>query len=235
MTGEKDFRWRGRPRGMWHLLDGAHVAAIALLFAPSAWSGLGGVFDGSAKGLAQQVVALIAAAGALALAGGLRWRWQRRYGLDGGFEFALASLPTLAALAFAPVLRVAALALPGQALAGRLHASWGHSRGPWFPVVVWLGLTFIALWALQARAWRARIALELDSVERVRTKAEMHAYAMVIAVALTALLLLRSEALSAYAPFALCALPPLLGAHRWLTARAVERYRGKVPDAPRRA
>lgn len=160
-------------------------------------------------------------------------RFARRYGLDDprsrALELALlgACAGVLGALPRSE--HTLDLALRAQAEDAAAQAELFALHGASFAFV----LALVA--ALDARAWSARIKLQLDSVERVKTKSMLHFDLLVCAAVAgaTAWAWALRENTWPWPLLSLAALVPAGALHAWSTARAVERYRGKVPDAPR--
>ena len=105
------------------------------------------------------------------------------------------------------------------------HLMWIYGAG--------FAAVFLLFAALYAHAWRKRAELELDSAERVITKAAIHSHLLSAAVGLVSIAIAAaSPQWSAWAGLLYAVLGPLHGVHGWLTGRAVRRYRGKLPGAP---
>ena len=110
---------------------------------------------------------------------------------------------------------------------------WGEAQ--WLMVVYGAGfaLVFGIFALLYARAWSLRAELELDSVERVHTKAEMHSHLLSAGVALLSVSVAALDAKwVGIAGFSYFLMGPLHALHGRLVGRAVARFRGKVPGAP---
>lgn len=222
--GERDFRWRGQP---WAVARVHVLFAVALLACGVArWMSVRSAGWVSAVSDAACAVLLFAAWRACL-------RFERRYGLEDALsralQFAVFGACALVCYRFARAEWVNELATraysPDSAAQARLFALHGAS----FAFVLAL------MAALDARAWSARIQLQLDSVERVKTKSMLHFDLLVCTViaGATVWAWTMRESTWPWPLFSLAALVPAGALHAWSTARAVERYRGKVPDAPR--
>lgn len=222
--GERDFRWRGQPRA---------IARVHVLFAVALLACV--VARLISVRSAGWVSTVCDAACALLLFAAWRscLRFERRYGLEDALsralQFAVLGGCALVCVWLARAEWVSELAAraysPDFAAQARLFALHGASFAL---VLAWMA-------ALDARAWSARIQLQLDSVERVKTKSMLHfdlLVCTVIAVATVWAWAMR-ESTWPWPLLSLAALVPAGALHAWSTARAVERFRGKVPDAPR--
>lgn len=223
-AGERDFRWRGQPRSVARvhaLFAVALVACVVARVLVERTSGWVSTASDAACAL------LVVAAWRVCL------RFERRYGLDD-----LLSRTLQIALLVACVAMFVALArgefvreLETRALAedSAAQAALFALHGAGFAFVVAL------LAGLDARAWSARIQLQLDSVERVKTKSMLH-FDLLLCTAIagaTVWAWTMRETAWPWPLLSLAALVPASALHAWSISRAVERYRGKVPDAPR--
>ncbi len=242
--GEADFRWRGAAVSRIEALSDA-VFALALtlivvtLDAPRTWAQLSETFV--------QAPVFAVCFAFLAWCWLTHFRFHRRFGFED-----LTSTWLNLALLFVILLYV----YPLRFLAGFLYEALVLQRG-WTvqdesgrslqlfesrEQVRWLmwiyGAGFAAIFglfaALYACAWRARARLQLDSVERVITKSAMHSHLLSVGVGLTSIAISAIDAdWTAFSGMFYGVLGPLHYAHGVAVRRAVERFRGKVPDAPR--
>jgi len=243
LAGERDFRWRGaavsRIEG---LSDAVFALALTLIVAslspPRTWEELQATF--------LQMPAVAIGFVFLSWFWLLHFRFHRRFGLED-----LTTTWLNLGLLFLILLYV----YPLRFLIGFLYDVLVLGRGwtttdssgadaPLFRsaaeirklmLIYSSGFTaiFLMFSALYARAWKFRLELELDSVERVRTKSAMHSHFLTAGVGLTSIVLASwNERWVPLSGWLYCSLGPLHFAHGWLTGRAVERYRGKVPGAP---
>lgn len=241
--GERDFRWRGAAVSRIEALSDA-VFALALtllvvtLEAPRSWAQMSEIFV--------QAPVFAVCFAFLSWCWLTHFRFHRRFGFEG-----LGSTWLNLALLFLILLYV----YPLRFLAGFLYEALVLGRG-WTvedgsggvvrqfesrEQVRWLmwiyGAGFAAIFgvfaALYACAWRARLELQLDSVERVITKAAMHSHLLSAGVGLISVTIsaLNAEWV-AFSGMFFGVLGPLHFVHGLATRRAVERYRGKTPDAP---
>jgi len=223
-AGERDFRWRGQPWAVArvHVVFGVALVAcvVARLISVRSAGWLSTASDAACA-------SLFFSAWRACL------RFERRYGLEDALSRAL-QLAVLGACAMVChriaraewVNELATRAYsPDSAAQARLFALHGAS----FAFVLAL------MAALDARAWSARLQLQLDSVERVKTKSMLH-FDLLLCTALAGASVwawTMRETAWPWPLLSLAALVPAGALHAWSTARAVERYRGKVPDAPR--
>lgn len=243
LAGESDFRWRGAAVSRIEALSDA-VFALALtlivvaLDPPSTFAQLTEAFV--------QAPVFAACFAFLAWCWLIHFRFHRRYGLED-----LATTWLNLALLFLILLYVYPLRFLASFLyqALVLQRGWTitDAQGVTLPLfesqqqVRWLmwiygagfSAIFLILAALYARAWRLRAALELDSVERVITKSALHSHLLsagvgVLSIAISAM----DERWVGLSGMVYGVLGPLHFAHGLATRRAVERYRGKIPDAP---
>lgn len=243
LAGERDFRWRGAAVSrMEGLSDAVYALAMTTVVVslppPHTWSELHSTL--------RQAPAVAIGCALLAWLWMLQVRFQRRFGLQDR---------TTSWLNFGLLFLVLLYAYPLRFLIGHFYDVLLLGRGattdspraiaPLFQSAEesrqWMliyGGGFTAIFALfaalYARAWRLRADLELDSVERVLTKSAMHAHLLSVGVGAASMAIASSSAeWSALSRWLYCALGPLHIAHGWLTRRAVDRYRGKVPGAPK--
>jgi len=223
-TGERDFRWRGEPRAVARVHAVFAAALVACVVArvvaqrSSAW----------VSSVSDAVCVLLAI---------LTWRgctrFARRYGLDDPLSRTLQIALVGACVGLCVVLARADVV--GE-LESRVHAGDRAAQAAFFALHgAGFALGSALLAALDARAWSARIQLQLDSVERVKTKSMLH-FDLFLSAAFsgaTAWAWALRETSWPWPLLSLAALVPASALHAWSTARAVERYRGKVPDAPR--
>jgi hypothetical protein len=242
--GESDFRWRGAAVSRIEALSDA-VFALALtlivvtLEAPRTWAQLSETFV--------QAPVFAACFAFLAWCWLTHFRFHRRFGFE--------DLPTTwlnLALLFLILLYV----YPLRFLAGFLYEALVLQRGwtiqdasgrnlPLFESreqVRWLmwiyGAGFAAIFgvfaALYACAWRARAQLQLDSVERVITKSALHSHLLSASVGLVSIAIsVLDEEWVAFSGMFYGILGPLHFVHGLSVRRAIERFRNKIPDAPR--
>lgn len=243
LAGERDFRWRGAAVSRIEALSDA-VFALALtlivvaLSPPRTFAELREAFV--------QVPVFAVCFAFLAWCWLIHFRFHRRYGLED-----LATTWLNLALLFLILLYV----YPLRFLASFLYQALVLGRGwsvtdaagatqplfetqeqiRWLMWVYGAGFSgiFLVLAALYARAWQLRAALELDSVERVITKSALHSHLLSAAVGLVSIAISLFDARwTAYSGVVYAVLGPLHFAHGMATRRAIERYRGKTPDAP---
>jgi uncharacterized membrane protein len=232
--GEGDFRWRG---GSVSRLEGLSDAVFALAMTLIVVSLDVPATYGELKELFVQAPVFAACFALLLATWFFHYRFHRRFGFEDTRTILLDALLLFLVLLYVYPLRfMASFLYNGLILRrdeGYAGMSWDQARA----LMVIYGLGFAAIYGvfalLYAHAWSKRLALELDSVERVLTKAEVHGHLISVAVALlsVAIALLGGRWL-AVAGFAYFLMGPLHGLHGWLTGRAVARYRGKVPDGP---
>lgn len=241
--GEPEFRWRGAAVSRIEALSDA-VFALALtlivttLEAPRTWAQLSETFV--------QAPVFAVCFAFLAWCWLTHFRFHRRFGFED-----LATTWLNLGLLFLILLYV----YPLRFLAGFLYEALVLQRGwaiqdasgrsvPLFESreqVRWLmwiyGAGFSAIFgmfaALYGCAWRARAELQLNSVERVITKSAMHSHLMSAGIGLVSIAIsVVNEQWVAFSGMFFGVLGPLHFVHGLATRRAVERYRGKTPDAP---
>ncbi len=243
LAGESDFRWRGAAVSRIEALSDAVFALALTLIVVALDPPL--TFAQWREALVQ-VPVFAACFAFLAWCWLVHFRFHRRYGLED-----LATTWLNLALLFLILLYV----YPLRFLASFLYSALVLQRGwsaadaggvvqPLFESgeqVRWLmwiygagfSAIFLVLAALYARAWRLRAELELDSVERVITKSAVHSHLISAGVGLFSIAVSALDA--SWVPYSgmlYGVLGPLHFAHGAATRRAVERYRGKTPDAP---
>ena len=243
LAGESDFRWRGAAVSRIEALSDA-VFALALtliivsLAPPRTFAELSAAFV--------QAPVFAVCFAFFAWCWLIHFRFHRRYGLED-----LATTWLNLALLFLILLYV----YPLRFLASFLYQALVLQRGwnvtdtqgvaqplfesreqiRWLMWIYGAGFTsiFLVLAALYARAWRLRAELELDSVERVITKSALHSHLLSACVgALSIVVSVIDTRWVAYSGMVYAVLGPLHFAHGLATRRAVERYRGKTPNAP---
>lgn len=236
---EKEFRWRGREVSRIEgLSDAVFALALTLLIVslevPHTFDELRGAFE--------QLPVFATCFGILALCWYHHFRFHRRYGLQDPATLALDL-----ALLFVILVYVYPLKFLCQFLwllvSGRASSAFSGEHPmlrtaadvQLLMVIYGIGFTavFGLLAALHARAWRVRLALELDSAERVLTKAAVHGHlgSAAVGVVSIAVALVDAQA-SGLAGWVYCALGPMHWIHGVLTGRAVARFRDKAPGAP---
>jgi hypothetical protein len=226
---ERDFRWRGGSLSRIEVfVDVALVLAVGVAAGPLTVVpnfGTGGA-------LVARSIAFAAGFTAIAACWYEHHRFHRRYGLD---DLDV----TVLGLALAGVVLASAASL-GQALsllagAVDVYLAPGDRSGQAGRVAAVCSVGFAGVSAVFAalyrRAWRVQWQLDLDSVERVLTKARVHGHAADAAIGAAA------AGVAAFSPrwslAVYAALVPLHLAHARITARTVARFRGRVPGVHR--
>jgi uncharacterized membrane protein len=232
-AGERDFRWRGTSVSRLEALSDA-VFALALtlivvtLDVPATFDELLEVFV--------QAPVFAACFAILMMFWFFHHRFHRRYGLEDGPTMLLEAVLLFLVLLYVYPLRFLASFLHGRLVLGRSEGpgvTWGEMQALMIVYGGGFALVFAIFALLHARAWSLRAELELDSVERVQTKAALHSHLLSAGVgALSATIAALDARWVGVAGFSYLAMGPMHGLHGWLTGRAVARYRGKVPGAP---
>lgn len=241
--GEPDFRWRGgNVSRIEALTDAVFALSLTLIVVtlepPRTWLELRETFV--------QTPVFAACFAVLAWLWLTHYRFHRRFGLE--------DLGTTW-LNFALLFLIVTYVYPLRFLAGFLYSVLVLRRG-WtvddgaggraalfesneqIQQLMWIygggfAAIFLCFAALYGRAWRLRAELELDSVERVRTKAAVHSHLLSAAVGLISASIAAFDARWAGVSGVFYAvLGPLHFVHGLATARAVERFRNKTPGAP---
>lgn len=236
--GERDFRWRG---GSVSRIEGLSDAVFALaltlivvsLEVPTSYVQLVELFV--------QVPVFAACFTLLMTLWFAHYRLHRRYGLEDRATLAFNALLLFLVLIYVYPLRFMASFLYNGLILRRTDGAFEGLRAMTMQDARQLMMIYSAgvvliygvFAALYARAWGLRLVLELDSAERVITKGALHSHLLSAAIGAVSLALAaaRTEWVSA-AGYVYFAMAPAHGLHGWLTGRAVERYRGKVPGAP---
>jgi uncharacterized membrane protein len=236
--GERDFRWRGgsvaRIEG---LADCVFALALTLIVVslevPRSYAALIELFV--------QVPVFAVCFALLMMLWFIHFRFHRRFGLEDRATLLLNALLLFLVLLYVYPLRFMASLLYNGLILGRTQGAFESLTQMTFGdaqrlMLIYSGgiaLIYVVFAALYARAWRARSALELDSVERVRTKGELHGHLLSASIGVLACLIAAAdETWIAAAGFTFALMGPVHALHGRLVRRAVERYRGKVPGAP---
>lgn len=236
--GEKDFRWRG---GNVSRIEGLSDAVFALaltlivvsLEVPRSYGELIEIFV--------QLPVFAACFALLVMLWFVHYRFHRRFGIEDRVTLLLNALLLFLVLLYVYPLRFMASFLYNGLILRRDSGSYesfhtmtfADARTLMMLYSVGIALIYGVFATMYARAWSLRLKLELDSVERVRTKGEMHAHILSAGLGLFSFALAAwSERWVPLAGWSYCLMGPVHGLHGWLTGRAVERYRGKVPGAP---
>ena len=233
-SGERDFRWRGasvsRIEG---LSDGVFALALTLIVValevPTSYAELIELFV--------QVPVFAACFTLLVVLWFVHHRFHRRFGLEDTRTLLLNALLLFLVLLYVYPLRFMAEFLYNALLLRRVapSASMSWSEARTLMLIYGAGVVSIyGVYALMyAHAWSKRAELQLDSVERVLTKSEMHAHLLSAGIGVVSIAIAAANAAwIPYAGFAYALMGPVHGVHGWLTGRALERFRGKVPGAP---
>jgi uncharacterized membrane protein len=234
--GERDFRWRG---GSVSRIEGLSDCVFALAMT------LIVVSLQVPRSYAELVEAFVQAPVFAVCFAFFLWTWSmhfrfhRRFGLEDRGTLVLDALLLFLVLLYVYPLRAMASFLYDALVLGRGgDAAFLHDRHEAQVLMLVYSGGFVLLSSvfasMYARAWSKRIEMELDSVERVLTKSELHAHLLSAAVGLSSFALAAFDArFVAPAGWIYFLLAPLRALHGWSTGRAVERYRGKIPDVPR--
>lgn len=231
-SGERDFRWRGasvsRIEG---LSDGVFALALTLIVValevPTSYAELIDLFV--------QVPVFAACFALLVMLWFVHHRFHRRFGLEDRRTLLLNALLLFLVLLYVYPLRFMAEFLYNEILLRRTDPSMSWTQARTLMLIYGAGVVSIyGVYALlYAHAWSKRAELQLDSAERVLTKAAMHAHLLSAAIGVVSIAIAAANAAwIPYAGFAYAAMGPVHGVHGWLTGRALERFRGKAPGAP---
>jgi uncharacterized membrane protein len=232
--GEAEFRWRGSAVSRFEgVSDAVFALAMTLIVVtlqvPGTFAELREVFVQAP---------VFAACFALMIAVWFfHYRFHRRFGLEDRPTLLLEALLLFLVLLYVYPLRFMASFLYNSLIlrrgGGRSELEWSEAQELMVAYGAGFALLFAVFALLYARAWSLRAELELDSVERVTTKAELHSHLLSASVgAMSAAIAAFDARWVGIAGFSYFAMGPVHALHSRLTRRAIARYRGKVPGAP---